>query len=86
MPRLRKPSEEQIREWQPRFWAKLIGLALIVAYVIAFIIENHRNVRTCTSVLFTAKVSQIWLILLSVVIGALAGALLRQLHRRRSGN
>jgi len=85
MPRLRKPSEEQIREWQPRFWAKLIGLVLIVAYVIAFIIENHRNVHL-HFVLLTAKVSQIWLILLSVVIGALAGALLRQLHRRRSGN
>src|SRR6266480_3907024 len=79
MPRFRKPSEEQIREWQPRFWAKLIGLVLIVAYVIAFIVENHRNVHL-HFVLFTAKVSQIWLILLSVVIGALAGALLRQLE------
>jgi uncharacterized integral membrane protein len=78
---IRKPSEEQLREWQPRFWAKLIGLVLIVAYVIAFIIENHRNVHL-HFVLFTAKVSQIWLILLSLVIGALAGALLRQFHRR----
>jgi uncharacterized integral membrane protein len=81
----RKPSEEQIREWQPRFWAKLIGLVLISAYVIAFIIENHRNVHV-HFVLFTAKVSAIWLIVLSLVIGFLAGAFLRQLHRRRSGN
>jgi uncharacterized integral membrane protein len=81
----RKPSEEQIREWQPRFWAKLIGLVLLSAYVIAFIIENHRNVHV-HFVLFTAKVSQIWLIALSLVIGFLAGAFLRQLHRRRSGN
>jgi len=85
MPSFRKPSEEQIREWQPRFWAKLIGLVLIAAYVIAFIIENHRNVHV-HFVLFTAKVSQIWLIVLSLVIGFLAGAFLRQLHRRRSGN
>jgi len=80
---LRKPSDEQIREWQPRFWAKLIALILIAAYVIAFVIENHKNVHL-HFVLFTAKVSQIWLIVLSLVIGALAGALLRQLHRRRS--
>src|SRR5262249_14362623 len=85
MPSFRRPSDEQIREWQPRFWAKLIGLVLIAAYVIAFIIENHRNVHL-HFVLFTAKVSQIWLILLSLVIGALAGALLRQVHRRRSGH
>jgi uncharacterized integral membrane protein len=83
MPSFRKPSEEQIREWQPRFWAKLIGLVVIVSYVIAFIIENHKAVHL-HFVLFTARVSQIWLILLSLVIGALAGALLRQLHRRRS--
>ena len=83
MPRFRKPSEEQIREWQPRFWAKLLGLVVIASYVIAFIIENHRNVHL-HFVLFTAKVSQIWLILLSLVVGALAGALLAQLHRRSS--
>jgi uncharacterized membrane protein YfcA len=35
-------------------------------------------------VLFTAKVSQIWLILLILAIGILVGALLGQLsHRRR---
>ena len=28
-------GEEQIREWQPRFWAKLIGLVLMVIYWIA---------------------------------------------------
>jgi uncharacterized integral membrane protein len=83
--RLRKPTEEQVREWQPRFWAKLIALVLISAYAIAFIIENHKNVHL-HFVLFTAKVSQIWLIVLSLVIGALAGALLRQVHRRRGRN
>jgi uncharacterized integral membrane protein len=80
---LRRPTDEEIREWQPRFWAKLIALVLIAAYVIAFVIENHKNVHL-HFVLFTAKVSQIWLIVLSLVIGALAGALLRQLHRRRN--
>jgi uncharacterized integral membrane protein len=83
MARFRKLSEEQVRQWRPRFWAKLIGLLVIAVYVIAFIIENHKNVHL-HFVIFTAKVSQIWLILLSLAIGVLVGALLGQLsHRRR---
>lgn len=84
MPRMRGLSEEQIREWQPRFWAKLIGLLAIAVYVIAFILENRKQVHL-HFVLFTATVSLIWLILLSVAIGIVAGALLAQLHRRRRG-
>jgi uncharacterized integral membrane protein len=85
MARFRKPSEEQIRQWRPRFWAKLIGLLVIAVYVIAFIIENHKNVHL-HFVIFTAKVSQIWLILLSLAIGILVGALLGQLSHRRPRN
>lgn len=84
MPRMRGLSEEQIREWQPRFWAKLIGLLAIAIYVIAFILENRKKVHL-HFVLFTATVSLIWLILLSVAIGIVAGALLAQLYRRRRG-
>jgi uncharacterized integral membrane protein len=83
VPRLRGLSEEQLREWQPRFWAKLIGLLAIAIYVIAFVLENRRTVHL-HFVLFTATVSQIWLILLSLGIGLLGGALLSQLYRRRS--
>jgi uncharacterized integral membrane protein len=83
VPRLRGLSEEQLREWQPRFWAKLIGLLAIAIYVIAFVLENRRKVHL-HFVLFTATVSQIWLILLSLGIGLLGGALLSQLYRRRS--
>ncbi|HEX6490947.1 MAG TPA: lipopolysaccharide assembly protein LapA domain-containing protein [Gaiellaceae bacterium] len=82
MRRLRGLNEEQLREWQPRFWAKLIGLLAIAVYVIAFVLENRRTVHL-HFVLFTARVSQIWLILLSVGIGLLGGALLSQLYRRR---
>lgn len=83
MPRLRGLSEEQLREWQPRFWAKLIGLLAIAIYVIAFVLENRRKVHL-HFVLFTATVSLIWLILLSLGIGLVGGALLSQLYRRRS--
>ena len=85
MPRWGKLSEEQIREWQPRFWAKLIGLVVIACYVIAFVLENRKKVHL-HFVLFTATVSLIWLILLILAIGILGGGLLSQLHRRRSRN
>jgi uncharacterized integral membrane protein len=83
MPRWRNLSEEQIREWQPRFWAKLIAVVVIACYLIAFVLENRKTVHL-HFVLFTARVSQIWLVLLVLAIGILLGALLSQLHRRRS--
>jgi uncharacterized integral membrane protein len=83
MARWRNLSEEQIRELQPRFWAKLIGLVVIACYVIAFVLENRKKVHL-HFVLFTATVSLIWLILLILAIGILGGALLSQLYRRRS--
>jgi uncharacterized integral membrane protein len=82
VPRLPGLSEEQVREWQPRFWARLLGLIVITIFVIAFILENRKHVHL-HFVLFTATVSQIWLILFSIAIGVIAGALLAQLHRRR---
>jgi uncharacterized integral membrane protein len=85
MPRWRNLSEEQIREWQPRFWAKLIAVVVIACYLIAFVLENRKTVHL-HFVLFTARVSQIWLILLVLAIGILLGALLSQLHRRRGRN
>jgi uncharacterized integral membrane protein len=77
-------SEERLREWQPRFWARLLILIAIAVYVIAFILENRTKVHL-HFVLLTARVSLIWLILLCVGLGVLAGALLRQLDRRRRG-
>jgi uncharacterized integral membrane protein len=82
MARWRRPTEEQIHEWQPRFWARMIVLILIAAYVIAFVLENRRHVHL-HFVLFTARVSLIFLILLILAIGILGGALLNQLNRRR---
>jgi uncharacterized integral membrane protein len=75
-------SEERLREFQPRFWARLLALLAIAIYVIAFILENRKQVHL-HFVFLTAKVSLIWLILLSVAIGIVAGALLSQLYRRR---
>ena len=62
MPRWPRPSEQQVREWQPRFWARLIILVVLAAYVLGFILENRKQVHL-HFVLFTARVSLIWLIL-----------------------
>jgi uncharacterized integral membrane protein len=53
--------------------------------VIAFVLENRKTVHL-HFVFATASVSLIWLILLSLVIGLLAGMLLSQLYRRRRGH
>ena len=83
--RFRRPhvdTQELHETFQPRLWVVLVGLALIVAYVIAFVLENRKTVHL-HFVFATASVSLIWLILLSFVIGLVAGMLLSQLYRRR---
>lgn len=80
--RLGRLDEQRIREWEPRFWARLLALIAIAAYVLAFVLENRKKVHL-HFVLFTATVSLIWLILLSLAIGFAGGALLKQLYRRR---
>ena len=59
-----------------------IALALVVAYVIAFILENGKHVSV-HFVFTTTRVSIVWLILLSLALGAIGGILASQLERRR---
>jgi uncharacterized integral membrane protein len=68
--------------WQPKLWLRLIVLGLLVAYVIAFVLENRKGVHV-HFVLVTASVSLIWVILLSLALGLLVGILAAQLDRRR---
>jgi len=79
----RRLDREEVEQWQPRLWIVLVVLLLLIAYVIAFVVENHKAVAV-HFVLATANVSLIWLILLSVAIGFVGGVLLSQLARRRS--
>ena len=81
IPRRRK-DRRPLEEWQPRRWAILIGLAVLLAYAIAFVVENSKRVSV-HFVLATAHVSLIWVMLLCLAIGVLGGVLLSQLHRRR---
>jgi len=83
--RLRRPridTGEVADRWQPRLYARLIVLGLLVAYAIAFILENRTQVHI-HFVLATARVSLVWVILLALGVGLLGGILLAQLERRR---
>ena len=60
----------------------LLTLALIAAYLVAFVAENTKQVPV-HFVFTTAHISLIWALLLSLAIGLLAGLLLSQVYRRR---
>ena len=67
-------------EW--RLWLVLGILALVVAYLIAFVVENSRSVKIHW--VFTSSTSSvIWLIVVSLLIGVGAGLLISALYRRR---
>jgi uncharacterized integral membrane protein len=80
--RPRLDTSEVSDRWQPRLYLRLIVLGLLVAYAIAFVLENRAQVSV-HFVLATARVSFVWLILLALGVGVLAGILLAQLERRR---
>ena len=81
-----KIDTDRINEdWQPKLYTRLIVLALLVAYVIAFVLENRKAVNV-HFVFATASVSLVWLILLSLALGLIGGILLAQLERRRRRN
>ena len=81
----RRPNVDtrQLSEnWQPKLYARLVALVLLIAYAIAFILENRTQVHL-HFVFATASVSLVWLILLNLAIGVIGGILLAQLERRR---
>jgi uncharacterized integral membrane protein len=83
--RLRRPkldTDEVSDRWQPRLYVRLLILGLLVAYAIAFILENRTQVAI-HFVFWTATVSLVWVILLALGVGLLLGILLAQLERRR---
>jgi len=83
LPRRRRIDTGELRDhWQPWLYVRLIALVLLVAYAIAFVLENRGGVEV-HFVLGTAHVSLVWLILLALAVGLLGGILLAQLERRR---
>jgi uncharacterized integral membrane protein len=79
----RRGIDPETREtFQPRLWLIVGALALIIAYLVAFVAENNKSVKV-HFVFYTGETSVIWLVLLSLAIGLVAGLLLSQLERRR---
>jgi uncharacterized integral membrane protein len=78
----RKLDREDVEQWQPWLYALVIGLVLLVAYLIAFVIENSKGVHVHW-VFFTVRASLIWVIIITLAFGILLGVALSQLHRRR---
>jgi uncharacterized integral membrane protein len=70
-------DEEQVRR------IGLIGaLVLVVVLALVFIVENRDEVKV-SFIFFTAEISLIWVIALSMVAGAVAAFVIRRLVRRR---
>jgi uncharacterized integral membrane protein len=82
LPRRRIDPGQLDENWQPRLYLRLIVLGLLVAYAIAFVLENRRTVNV-HFVVVTASVSLIWVVLLALAVGLGSGILLAQLERRR---
>jgi uncharacterized integral membrane protein len=80
--RLSRRPEGAIEEWQPRLYAVLIAVVLVVLWLIAFIVKNDEKVQL-DFVVLDAHLSLIWLIILLLAIGFLGGILASQLYRRR---
>lgn len=79
----KKGLDAETREaFQPRLWLIVGSLALMVAYIVAFVAENTTRV-SIHFVFLTTHTSVIWLIILSLAIGLVGGLLLSQLERRR---
>jgi uncharacterized integral membrane protein len=78
---VRRPRRPHINQ-SLLFYVGLVLLAFLIAYAVAFILEN-RNSVSVHFVLGTADVSLIWLILLALAVGLVGGLLLAALERRR---
>ena len=83
LPRRKRIDTGELQEnWQPKLYGRLIALSVLIAYAIAFVLENRSSVHI-HFVLATASVSLIWLVLLAIALGVAGGILLAQLDRRR---
>ncbi len=83
LPRRPRVDTGQLQEnWQPKLYGRLIALVVLVAYAVAFVLENRMQV-SLHFVFATASVSLVWLVLLAIALGLAGGILLAQLERRR---
>jgi uncharacterized integral membrane protein len=75
-------EEDRPSTWQPLLYTKIVVLLVVVAYAIAFVVKNTRQIKI-DFVFSDANVRVIWTILLLLAIGLVSGVLLSQLYRHR---
>lgn len=73
---------EGLDEEQVRRIGLIGGLVLVVVLALIFIMENSERVEV-SFVFFTAEISLIWVIVLSMVVGAIAAFVIKRLVRKR---
>jgi uncharacterized integral membrane protein len=75
-------EEDQPSTFQPWLYVKIGLLLIVIAYAIAFVAKNTRQIKI--DFVFTdANVRVIWTILLLLAIGVVSGMLISQLYRHR---
>jgi prepilin-type processing-associated H-X9-DG protein len=81
-----KPAEQVAphthrRELGPAFYLKLAALLFFIGYAVAFVVGNNKTI-TVDFVFADGHVSLIWTIMLLLLVGLIAGALVAHLYRR----
>jgi uncharacterized integral membrane protein len=74
------PERRHRRTFQPGLWTRLVPLGLLTAYVVVFVALNTRKSKV-DFVFTSTQISTIFLILLPLAIGVIAGVLTSQLYR-----
>jgi uncharacterized integral membrane protein len=75
-------EEDLPSTFQPWLYVKIGLLLIVIAYAIAFVAKNTRQIKI-DFVFSDANVRVIWTILLLLVIGMVSGMLISQLYRHR---
>jgi uncharacterized integral membrane protein len=81
-PGLGQRLEEGRQTFQPGLWSRLIALSVVGIILLLFVVLNTRHVKV-SFIFASTRVSLIWVILLSLVIGIVIGVLASQIHRFR---
>jgi uncharacterized integral membrane protein len=75
-------EEDQPSTFQPWLYVKIGLLLIVIAYAVAFVVKNTRQIKI--DFVFTdANVRVIWTLLLLLAIGVISGMLISQLYRHR---
>lgn len=76
------PEDDSPSTWQPWLYVKLALVGCLIAYVVAFIVENTHRIKV-DFVFADENVHLIWVMLILVGLGIVFGVLLSQLYRHR---